>query len=1554
MDSAGKRSLTLREKRHSASRRSPYSRPVKDSNAQTDLFDDLNDEEPSLRLRLARFLNPWHKEMKHGSQSLGTSPQDDIETPEVQVVEDVRAEVMEDQETMAMEAQQETATEITVVKDTVQLDLVEYLDGAGQSGTFNSESTLVASLQEPSTTSEDSVVDASEELHGTKRHLDLEESVLSGQDSDTVTDRKDLKRSKKKPQSRSSTPVRSTRRTTRSLAAKTEEEGGLEENTNPELEQKSEVVDEKGSTTEIPTAQANQPAETSTNTKGGKKKKKKKGKHAKQSGAEETEEVERETVDLGDRIADQLRKSNEIIKESKALGGKLEALEEATEEVLEETKDPFSQVADEDEVATAEDDEDQTFHSTKQFEANEDSDDMERLYPVVEEEPTYYEPDDDGEEESADTVKYYPPESPAAIDEDEDQAIVNYEKSEEQEVQGSNSPETIADAEYSGDTRKSPSPEPVESGLEVPENVEFSPMQSRSSSPTVRASTPPNTERFVDCPPIVTPKTTRIRDFLAAERFEAEPVSPTDKDFHDNWDMFGMHPVHNIAFLEAFFKRQKGRLLTPKQANYCCQLIMDSVIPSTNATWVPGEDGVSFKKAGNSRSEQTPAARTPHKRNGQMTPVASSSESHKSSIPIRSILRAAPFAVLRQPAGAKDQVPKQAPLSSLDEYLEIEKYRGVEWDDLPNHVKVKRFLEWKGTEPPEVAKKRRMERREQVRKENAEFWAQREKAEKAEKAQVLAAEKAAAAAQAAMEAEKAEETAAAAKAALNAASKEPAPKRKVSISESLLDDDDEHIPNKKKTSAKPSTSMDTSPPASPVTTATETGASDRPQTVLATILAIVNKDSDSKKDDKKEQKESETTPLASSGSTATAALFTTPTSETTTKFDAVEPIFTKRALKEMEATEAGTSTPAPAFSFSVPPKTDISGTSSFSSTSPSKPNNSAPFTFSFGAPPKSPFASSSNSLFSNPTVLSPGVSKPLFGAQPAARSEKEDAPKPLFGAHSVISSGSNSASKSLFGATPASSSSAAAIAANTASIVQPSFSFGVSKSDALATSAITSTAKPVAPMFNFEAPPCSVAKPPPSPSGSGGSSFSSFSTMSKDTPAAIAAFGTPLGNSISFGKPLNQKSPEDIESTNAPKTLSSPFGAGPAFGSSTKFVSESSPSTGQNNDVQKSTAAFSPWSIPAGNSFKFGTESPGSSSNKFDSTSDSTKLSVSGAGSHIFSSGSMAFGTATAGLGLGSGFGGSSSSSTFATTKKDGPSQPASVNPFAAFTKPSVLSVEASPQSSDSGMNEQHSKDDGGSEDDEIILLSGNDEETSDRGDDDDAYGDEDGDDYDDAEYDEVYEDDQEYGDDNEGQEQDSKSIIQPQSFSQSQGDRDSDEEEDDEDKENRPLPRSTIQPSSTPLFGQSSLSSSVTSAFGARRPSGTDIFNRRESSSSTTQQQAPKTPEFDYHFGPVRRLSAIERPSSPTLKDSSASLFSPASASWSSASNSSSQPGFSFGSASTSSSSNISGLQKASRMYDYDDDDEEEVQLIEDLEQDADGTVSPFASPVLSPQSTP
>ncbi|KAF9916983.1 hypothetical protein BX616_002239 [Lobosporangium transversale] len=1413
-------------------------------------------------LRLAHFLNPWYNEAT-SSRELQEQEQGQEQEQEQEEEQETQQEVLSetDEERADAELMQldsvvtttTTTTEVSEVRVTQEtLDVIEIVDDAAEaSNTLNSEITLVASSQEPTSTPEGSVVDPAERVHSTKHRLEHEESALSGHDSDAVADRKESRRTRRKPL-QPSTSIRPTRRTTRSLAAKAEEENNMDKEAMEES-QTSDAVNKESSPApeEISSIQQEDDSQKlePSNQKG---KKKKKSKQSKKDKAEEIEAVERDAGELGDRIAAELRKSNEIIQESKALRKKMEALDEVTAEVLHDAKDPFSPAVDDgDEVSTTiaarEEHEDQTFHSTVQFD-EEDADDYE-AETSYSQGLVYSYSDDDNIEETADTVKYYPPESPDAIDENEEEhelAADQIQQKEDLEIEKQKS-----NTNSIAFTRRSPSPQPFESGLAVPEDIEFSPMQSRSVSPSIKLPSTSSGEHFVDCPPIATPKPSRIKDALKPE--EPKPVGKYEQENKNdtpiNLDKFGMHPVHNIEFLEEFFRRQRGHLLTYKQAEYCCLLIMDSIIPSD----IPKNGAFTdiFPVKATAQSENLPAKAS-----------TSSSERTKLSIPRGSVRRAAPLAILQESTGLNNDVPKQTPLPSLDEYLEIEKYKGVEWNDLPNHVKVKRFLEWKGTEPPEVAKKRRMEERAQIRKENAEYWVNKEKEKKAES---LVAEKTA---------KEMDITKTAAAHGKGVIGQSPSVlKRKISATESVSNDDKDLISAEKKPVLKNSSVIDLSPPVSLVKAKAGPSNNARPQTVAEKILAIVHKDSNNDEDQ-------------APSNTAFATVFPTSTK-------AAKPISAGLVSEKSVPEKTGISAPLSESDSPSKSSTPFNPTVGFGA--PSKLNTTSP-TINFGIPVNTKAGSSMS-----PSTFAFGSSsaKPSSGSifNTPVSTLKEDTLKPL--SNTTLPANpfaAVSASKSPFGIASNEAPTSSAMTSNNISTAPPTFSFSMSKSNtATVPTLATSPAKSTRASSNFGI--SASSSPNVGGFGTSASSDAAKLTTSRDT-SSSSSFG--------FGQ-----SPVSSASPGVPKAPPA-FGFGFGFGQAS-FATKSKEDEKFGPQSVFSSASQSVPSNREASSFSFRATSPG-----VDSASASKKVSFSGVNSNestadkaMFGASSMgtaaAFGFAT-GSSFGSGTGGFSArgSAKFESdsiSKKD--SRSSSVNPFTAFMKkPSTQEQELAKSKTSKRKNRSE-------DDDEVIILGDDDSDNganaynyrkdysqNERGDGAKLNEKEDEEYNEDEDYNQEYDqensrnsseiNDDEYGYEYEGG-RDGEGTPQSQ---------DSQYEEDDEDKENRPIfPNTNIfsstSSSSEPMFGQPRRVSSRALDFGQQQQ-------------QQSRGQSPKLPEYDFEFDPAHSEA----------------------------------------------SGDVTSYRKSQETYaDYSDEfDEEEVELLEDLEQDAEGSVSPLASPVLSP----
>ncbi|KAG0034071.1 hypothetical protein BGZ81_006266 [Podila clonocystis] len=158
--------------------------------------------------------------------------------------------------------------------------------------------------------------------------------------------------------------------------------------------------------------------------------------------------------------------------------------------------------------------------------------------------------------------------------------------------------------------------------------------------------------------------------------------------------------LNNLEWLSVFCRRRKDQLLTHKQAELCKRFI-DDTTKDTNDKKKHALEGfhnmsVSLRRS-TSSSTQTESTEFGY------IPPTKTDIAQKSSKPL-------------------------AP--PMDEYLEISKYQGVEWDNLPRSVRVKRFLQWQGKEPPEIVWQREQEARAKARVENEKLKAQ-QRADKA-------------------------------------------------------------------------------------------------------------------------------------------------------------------------------------------------------------------------------------------------------------------------------------------------------------------------------------------------------------------------------------------------------------------------------------------------------------------------------------------------------------------------------------------------------------------------------------------------------------------------------------------------------------------------------------------------------------------------------------------------------------------------------------------------------------------------------------------------------
>ncbi|KAG0082891.1 hypothetical protein BGZ93_004817 [Podila epicladia] len=158
--------------------------------------------------------------------------------------------------------------------------------------------------------------------------------------------------------------------------------------------------------------------------------------------------------------------------------------------------------------------------------------------------------------------------------------------------------------------------------------------------------------------------------------------------------------LNNLEWLSVFCRRRKDQLLTHKQAELCKRFI-DDTTKDTNDKKKHALEGFHNESVTLRRSTSS-STQTESTEFGYISP-AKTDVTQKSSKPL-------------------------AP--PMNEYLEIAKYQGVEWDNLPRSVRVKRFLQWHGKEPPETVWQREQEARAKARVENEKLKAQ-QKADKA-------------------------------------------------------------------------------------------------------------------------------------------------------------------------------------------------------------------------------------------------------------------------------------------------------------------------------------------------------------------------------------------------------------------------------------------------------------------------------------------------------------------------------------------------------------------------------------------------------------------------------------------------------------------------------------------------------------------------------------------------------------------------------------------------------------------------------------------------------
>ncbi|KAF9150780.1 hypothetical protein BG015_007402 [Linnemannia schmuckeri] len=1374
--------LKTRSKRRSSPRKTPYARPEGESLSHT-----KKEEEPSFQTRIARFLMPWISESSSQEQSKETEQLDDNKDLEANSTDYFHTTEPEDDRRTRISKDQDESIEIIEDSDPVAIMRNEDSQITLITSSLENESNLTSE----GSFAEGSVADVAEDLIDAARRMEREESLVSGLDSDAGIDRKESKRSSRKRDSRQSTPVRATRRSTRSQTSRLDEEIIItQEITTTTTTHENVVLNalhaEPSEISAEPTQETQEIQETQEPTPKSGKRKKKGKKGSKQKASDNVEELEQELTQTDARIADKIQKSQDLIDASEELLHQSESLDERAEQVLADSENPLTTGADdnEEEFAQREDDEDQTFHSTKQFEPIDDADEEngeseKALYPILDEEVDvkFYPDDEEDDQENADTVKYYASESPAAtgpIDtemEDETQTPPQEDVQEQEQKHGQ-------DKTHEKDLRgqvaiafeppsRNPSPPAATlssaSPLRDGEEVAFSPMVlSRSPTPPFVPFTPSANERFEDCLPIVTPKAERVKPKSAIE--EALPMS-------------------NVEFLADFFKEQKGRALTREQANHCQRLIEEAVRPYTSSSKRSSIEGVSsplealISASGHTSPTTTHAALVPEQSSSRepiTAPIAN--------ITHRALKRAAPFEVKRQAIGdlyhdGKAETAHRPALPPLDEYLEIKKYEGVDWDDLPNQVKVKRLLEWKGTEAPEVLKKRKIEERRLMKEKNAEVWG-RGKDDASEQITKGAS----------------------------------ALKRTITTSGMFSDDDEEDEPlqHKKSSASKPvtaSASLIAQPALTAVAAAATANAvtkdakvTDAPKvsSIAQKLLDIVGKGSQADEDATEKSVEKTIDDTAKTAAVEKTALSATPAAASPFNFGL--PSAAKESTSEAPKpapfsfgkSDANTTTTSPLV-FETPGASGSISEEALSGSIFAKPAAITPVPASTSVPAPS---SASGFSFSTPASDSKEISKsPLnFGvsvALPASSGSVATVSPFALGSSSLKDTTTTTTTKSTaspFGAAP-------------------SFSFGDAKSSSAGKSTTSPFGAASTSDFSFGGPksPTADKKTTLSPFAAAASGFSFGVPKSPTAEKSTASpFGTPSG--ISFGV---SKSPS------AEKTTTSPFAT--ASGSGFSFGVPKSP-TGS-----KSTT--SPFGAVLASSFG-APKSPTA-----DKTAATTTSTFSSNSFSSFSSTSTASKPATAptfnfgvtpGFVAAGAFGGATAAaaSTFAPAKFGSSTESASINPFAAITSMGLKKKDE--------------------EEPEVILLS--DEED----------GDGDGDDNGDNEgQEEKYSGDEVQYNEDEDDQQEGTGSYEGEGDEYSQEDSYDGEEDDYGDEDGDGGDSEDIQEDDDDKAKAAQAASKLGGMFNFA-PSG-NPFGQAGSSSSTTSvfsRPAPKSPEFDFTFG--------------------------------------------------------------------------------------------------------
>ncbi|KAF9974152.1 hypothetical protein BGZ73_002490 [Actinomortierella ambigua] len=716
-----------------------------------------------------RFINPFRQDTDEENSS-------DDETSVVAdaSVDENRASTVADHGDVILTDEGHSGEPITpiVVDDATSPipDMQKEVSSQSEHQTDNSQATLVASLQ-----AEDSaiVADESEEF-SVKKSMESDRSSqveviddveVSAQAADQPT--KGSKRSKRSRGKRSESPApsatetsplaplttRITRRSTRSQTLKMDEpqDDSSSRQATPtpsepqETMEKSQEEPQEQPSEDIPSAAGDAEQETaaaapetyvevvleSKKTRSSKKSKGKKGRKK----------------SVVDRRANEPEPSDDDKDEIEEPAPAPKPTDEATTssfmEIDEEVQAPVTQ--DTEETATAQTEETVEYidrfyaHQLEEMEAREElekeefftSTQFEELeVPVAaaedeedEDMVKYYPPEPEGqeeEEENAETIKYYPPSE--GDDERDPRSIYGLADADLETATTTTSVSLghgsdAEEEESSSSVGYHPSSIVLDSLENSPApSFEFSPMQTPTDSP---AATPgPSRLRITEDDEDEEVQKTETharsaekRSSLATEAPQAEDKPATVESLRN----LSAHPTHNLEVLIAFFQSRKGMMLTRGESDTCHRLIEDCTESSghkRNFWW---------KKTKATEKETEEPKQAP---SSETKPTIASSLSR----PRLTLSRPAPPV---QPMLMKRQAPDDTETDServkrrasskpfsMDEYLEIEKYRGVEWDDLPDYLKIRRQIEWKGTEPPEVVEQRELER--QRRRDNEE------------------------------------------------------------------------------------------------------------------------------------------------------------------------------------------------------------------------------------------------------------------------------------------------------------------------------------------------------------------------------------------------------------------------------------------------------------------------------------------------------------------------------------------------------------------------------------------------------------------------------------------------------------------------------------------------------------------------------------------------------------------------------------------------------------------------------------------------------------------